>query len=386
LPTGKGPGHAGEKIASAHPVSDEMRATILQDAARYRVARGRRGAVRLRIGSRGWGFASPDSEYDVRFVYVRRLPSYLTLEPVRDVIEQPISGELDINGWDLRKALQLLRDSNPTLLEWLRSPIVYAQHEAFAHAPARARRERLFARARLPPLRLDGEEEPARAPVGERGAPQEVLYVLRPLLAARWIREQRGTPPMRFAELARGRRWTIRPLIAEINALLEVKMRTGEAARARAATVLHAFIERELETAQASVIVESHRIDTRELDRFLCERCCATRTSRPRTEGGGLGVARAAGARVSILAGQRIVSPAALHVEAVEEAVAEEHEIHRGLGDARLHVVDLDVADAHGVEHRDVAADHAIGGAHRPTAAIAIFTPRRVASLALIET
>ena len=78
-------------------------------------------------GSRAWGFASPDSDYDVRFIYVNRLPWYLTVEPGRDVIEQPISGELDINGWDLRKTLQLLKESNPTLLEWLRSPIVYQQ-------------------------------------------------------------------------------------------------------------------------------------------------------------------------------------------------------------------------------------------------------------------
>lgn len=39
-------------------------------------------------GSRAWGFASPDSDYDVRFVYVRPLEDYLSLVPVRDVIEK----------------------------------------------------------------------------------------------------------------------------------------------------------------------------------------------------------------------------------------------------------------------------------------------------------
>ena len=104
-------------VRSAHPVSDEMRTTVLESLTELE----RRHEVSVLFacesGSRGWGFASPDSDYDVRFVYVHKLPWYLTVEPGRDVVEQPISGELDVSGWDLRKALQLLRDSNPTLLE-----------------------------------------------------------------------------------------------------------------------------------------------------------------------------------------------------------------------------------------------------------------------------
>ena len=78
-------------------------------------------------GSRAWGFASPDSDYDVRFLYVRTMTDYLRLDPVRDVIEQPINDLLDMNGWDLQKALRLLYKSNPTLFEWLKSPIVYME-------------------------------------------------------------------------------------------------------------------------------------------------------------------------------------------------------------------------------------------------------------------
>jgi hypothetical protein len=83
----------------------------------------------------------------VRFIYVNRLSWYLTVESGRDVIEQPISGDLDVNGWDLRKALQLLRQSNPTLLEWLRSPIVYLE-EADTVARLRALAERGFSAVR----------------------------------------------------------------------------------------------------------------------------------------------------------------------------------------------------------------------------------------------
>ena len=69
-------------------------------------------------GSRAWGFPSPDSDYDVRFIYVRPIEHYLKLEQTRDVIELPINDLLDMNGWDLKKALCLLHRSNPTVFEW----------------------------------------------------------------------------------------------------------------------------------------------------------------------------------------------------------------------------------------------------------------------------
>ncbi len=80
-------------------------------------------------GSRGWGFASPDSDYDVRFLYVHPLEWYLRVESPRDVIELPIDDELDVSGWEWRKALGLLKGANPTLIEWLDSPVVYQQDE-----------------------------------------------------------------------------------------------------------------------------------------------------------------------------------------------------------------------------------------------------------------
>ena len=104
-----------------------MRAQVLEALQRIEATHNVTVLFACESGSRGWGFASPDSDYDVRFIYVNRLPWYLTVTPGRDVIEVPISGDLDINGWDLRKALGLMRESNPTLLEWLGSPIVYRE-------------------------------------------------------------------------------------------------------------------------------------------------------------------------------------------------------------------------------------------------------------------
>ena len=85
-------------------------------------------------GSRAWGFESQDSDYDVRFIYLRRTRDYLRASDLRDVIEKPISDDLDISGWDLPKALGLFRKSNPPLLEWLQSPIVYRSDSEFHSA------------------------------------------------------------------------------------------------------------------------------------------------------------------------------------------------------------------------------------------------------------
>ncbi|MFM8850941.1 MAG: DNA polymerase beta superfamily protein, partial [Cytophagales bacterium] len=82
----------------------------------------------IESGSRAWGFPSPDSDYDVRFIYVHSKEYYLSVDEQRDVIELPINDLLDINGWELRKALRLFKKSNGPLYEWLQSPIVYTQN------------------------------------------------------------------------------------------------------------------------------------------------------------------------------------------------------------------------------------------------------------------
>ena len=238
-----------EALISDHPVEPAMRAQILDCLHRLEADHDVKVLFACESGSRGWGFASPDSDYDVRFIYVNRLAWYLTVEAGRDVIEQPISGDLDVNGWDLRKTLQLLRQSNPTLLEWLRSPIVYREDAATAGR-----------------LRLDALAHFR----GEEVRYKKYLYVLRPLLAARWIRAGRGVPPMRFAALAEA---TLddRALPDEINRLLEVKMRAGEAATSPRWQGLHEFIEAELAAAASHVVAEATQPDAAALDGFLAE-------------------------------------------------------------------------------------------------------------------
>ena len=201
-----------ECVISAHPTNPTMRGLILDCLRRMEAEHEVKVLFACESGSRGWGFASPDSDYDLRFNYLHRLSWYLTVEPGRDVIEQPIGDDLEVNGWDLRKTLQLLRRSNPTLREWLRSPIVYREDTDTV--------DRLRALTGLGFSALRGYHHSvsmARKNFrehlrGEVVRSKKYLYVLRPLLAARWIHDGRGAPPMPFAALAQAtlddRAWT----------------------------------------------------------------------------------------------------------------------------------------------------------------------------------
>lgn len=168
----------------------------------------------------------------------------------------------------MRKTLLLLRESNPTLLEWLRSPIVYRQDAAWAD------RLRVLAEEGFSPVRgyhhyVSMARKNLREHLyGDVVRYKKYLYVLRPLLAARWIREGRGVPPMRFAELA-AQTLTDQALIDEINALLEVKMRAGESATSPRWVGIHDFIESELAIAMAHSFDKGPKPDGQALDRYL---------------------------------------------------------------------------------------------------------------------
>lgn len=160
-----------------------------------------RAIMAVESGSRAWGFASPDSDYDVRFIYVRQTEDYLRLMPLRDVIEWQLDDVYDINGWDLTKALKLLHDSNPVLHEWCNSPILYRENEL-----AQPFRE-LAADYFIPKKALFHYIKIAKSNYRQNLTKDEVrikkyFYSLRPILAARWVAEFKNAPPMLFNELA----------------------------------------------------------------------------------------------------------------------------------------------------------------------------------------
>ena len=152
-------------------------------------------------GSRAWGFPSADSDYDVRFIYVHKTDWYLSLTEERDVIELPIKGLLDINGWDLRKALGLLRKSNPALLEWLNSPIIYRKRDDLLKPFLD-----LSKRAFLPESSCYHYLSMCKSGIAgyqnaEKAKLKRYLYSLRPLLCCQWVIDRSTQPPMLFSEL-----------------------------------------------------------------------------------------------------------------------------------------------------------------------------------------
>ncbi|MDR2187164.1 MAG: nucleotidyltransferase domain-containing protein [Azonexus sp.] len=256
------------KILSAHPIDPLIRQRIMAALAGIEREHGVTVLHACESGSRAWGFASPDSDYDVRFLYVHRLPWYLAVEEQRDVIELPISDELDIGGWELRKILRLLRRANPVLLEWLASPVIYRQDEQWV-GEIRAMATRWFSpqRGRYHYLAMANNNFRGYLQ-GDSVRLKKYLYVLRPLLAAQWIERGYGQPPVRFADLAE-RLLNDAALIDEINALLASKMRSGEAEYGPRQPRIHAFIEQEL--ARNAIDPDYKRTDgdAAELDAFL---------------------------------------------------------------------------------------------------------------------
>lgn len=236
-------------------ISTEMRAEIVMRLADIERAEDVRILFAVESGSRAWGFPSPDSDYDVRFVYVRREEDYLSLWPPRDVIERPIDGLLDMGGWDLGKALLLLVKPNPVLLEWLRSPIVYrANADAMARLTDLAERS-AYRRASIYHYRHLGEGQYEREIASKAQVRlKRYFYSLRPALALRWLRLQPGVPvPMDLPTLRAGT--DLPPDVAQsIDRLLAAKAATKELGEGERIPTIDALIESEFAAARANAL------------------------------------------------------------------------------------------------------------------------------------
>jgi predicted nucleotidyltransferase len=159
-------------------------------------------------GSRAWGFASPDSDYDIRFIYVHPRDQYLRLDQPQDTIER-IEGDLDIAGWDIFKALRLLRKSNPPLMEWLFSPMVYTElvpyidilrqiaHRNYSSSAVFYHYSRMAHRNYRQYIANKIAEGATEVPT------KKYLYVIRPIIALLYLEQHHALPPTHFLETLR---------------------------------------------------------------------------------------------------------------------------------------------------------------------------------------
>jgi predicted nucleotidyltransferase len=186
-------------------MSESMNGRITDALIRIMRQTGVRIIYAVESGSRAWEFASQDSDYDVRFIYTWQKHDYLRIDTPQDTIER-MEGDLDLAGWDIYKALRLFRKSNPPLLEWLSSPVIYAEHSPqiaklrelarqsysssaiFHHYSRMAHRNyRQYISNKI----LSGETE---VPL------KKYLYVVRPMIALLYIEQHKALSPTSFLE------------------------------------------------------------------------------------------------------------------------------------------------------------------------------------------
>jgi len=233
-------------------ISKTMQNKILKRLKKTEIEHGVKILYAIESGSRAWGFESQNSDYDVRFIYAHTMEWYLdiNLEDKRDVIEYDIVDEIDISGWDIRKALKLYWKSNPAFVEWLKSPIIYIDDGKFA------KKSRLLLDS-IYSIEKGIYHYRSMAKANYRGYLKQkqvrlkkYFYVLRPLLAIKWLETRRETAPIEFERL-RALVQKNKALNDEISKLLTMKKAAREMDVGPANKIVNQFIENELHRLEA---------------------------------------------------------------------------------------------------------------------------------------
>jgi predicted nucleotidyltransferase len=220
-------------------IEARLEAIAREDGMRYLMA--------VESGSRAWGFPSPDSDYDVRFIYVRPWQDYMTLHPMRDVIERPIIDDFDVNGWDVRKALGLMLKHNAVVAEWLESPIRYTPDDPAVRQLAGLADDHFDPQGYALHYASLGMNNVKRWPESSETIPaKRYFYALRPALCIRALRiNPQRRPPMRLQDLMA---ITDLPttIATQIDELVELKAQKREKAGSRRSIEIEALVLDEL--------------------------------------------------------------------------------------------------------------------------------------------
>lgn len=220
-------------------------------------------------GSRGWGFPSPDSDYDVRFIYIRPSRYYLSVQEIRSDLCFPIDDSLDLYGWDLRKVLQLIRKSNTTPFEWLQSPIVYSEQPGFRKMAWELCEHYFGQRANIHHYlgiakgALDSLDAENMIKI------KKLFYVLRPLLASKWCLERNSIAPMEIDPLMDLMPEALRLELAE---LISLKATLDEGYRITVSKSMLDFIRSEYDRiSDATSPLPRQSFSAGKLDEFFIE-------------------------------------------------------------------------------------------------------------------
>lgn len=219
-------------------------------------------------GSRSWGFASPDSDYDVRFVYMRDLPYYLGLQEKKDFINWELNETLDISGWDLSRVLQYLHKSNATVFEWANSPVLYRSTKMWDEVKA-LMGEYFSCKSCMYHYYGTARKNNEAFLQEEQVKYKKYFYVLRPLMACKWIEQKKTPPPMLFSELLDA--VLEEELQPQMQSLLKQKAQMMEAEKGARLEPLHDYIEQNLKRYQmlASQLADDRNPDWTRLNQLF---------------------------------------------------------------------------------------------------------------------
>jgi predicted nucleotidyltransferase len=232
--------------------------SVQQIRARLDLARqtGAKILFAMESGSRAWGFPSPDSDYDCRFIYIWPAEDHLVLNVQRDVIEFPIESEIDAGGWDLRKALLLALKGNAVIVEWVNSPHVYEEVDGFRASLKKLLAEivepSLVARHYVGLLRRHSPENTADVKL------KRLFYALRPALSLQYMQERgfRELPPMDLGQLLES--VTLSP---DLRQLIDVMVETKKLTREMGTGPVPAPLTEYLDIAMANYADLTDRLD-----------------------------------------------------------------------------------------------------------------------------
>ena len=221
-------------------------------------------------GSRAWGIASPDSDYDVRFVYVRPMDFYLKLQDKKDFIDWELNQVLDINGWDITKALQHFYKSNATLYEWGNSPIIYKTTPQWEKIMKLAE-EYFSGKSAMYHYYGTARKNYEAYLMEDMVKYKKYFYVLRPILACKWIEKKKCPPPVLFQTLAE--EILEKEMKPAVDRLVEAKLQMTESEKRGKIQELNDYIQENLEYYQAllSEMPEDRNKDWESLNRSFRE-------------------------------------------------------------------------------------------------------------------
>ncbi|MGA1871929.1 MAG: DNA polymerase beta superfamily protein [bacterium] len=239
-------------IINSNNINNKIKSLLVREIEKIENENKIKILLAVESGSRAWGFPSQDSDYDVRFIFIRPQNTYLSIKNYKDTLTFPINDDLDICGWDVKKVLQHIKKSNAVMFEWFQSPIIYKCDKAFLSEAWKLSQEYYSPSVCISHyLGISNNFYSNINQAGEIIKIKKVFYVLRPLLAALWIVDKNNIPPMVFQKLLSIIE-SKSEIIEIINRLLSTKEKSNESTLIKLDAELNLFIKKTFEKLESS--------------------------------------------------------------------------------------------------------------------------------------